>query len=120
MGNPVTHFEIAGKDAKSLSEFYSSLFGWSSNQDPSGIYGLDPTAENEVCGHILPTTDDMPVSNYVTIYIQVDDLQASLEKVESLGGKTCVPPQVIPGGIGSFAMFLDPSGNSVGLYQPQA
>ena len=119
MGNPVMHFEIAGKDAKSLSEFYCSLFDWNSSQNVSGIYGLDPASENEVCGHVLPTTDDMPVSNYVTFYVQVDDLQASLEKAESLGGKTCVPPQVIPGSMGSFAMFVDPSGNSIGLYQPE-
>ena len=121
MGNPVVHFEIVGKDAESLSEFYSSLFDWeAADQIPGGLYGLDPKAENEVCGHILPTTDDMPVSNYVSIYVQVDDLQASLDKAESLGGKTCVPPQVIPGDNGTFAMFLDPSGNCVGLYKPEA
>ena len=120
MGNPVVHFEIAGKDAESLGEFYSSLFDWKAAQDPSGIYGLDPAAENKVCGHVLPTTDEMPVSNYVTIYVQVDDLQKWLDKAESLGGKTCVPPTVIPGDVGSFAMFLDPSGNCIGLYKPEA
>ena len=121
MGNPVVHFEIAGKNAEPLREFYSSLFDWNSSQNPDGTYGLDPASENKVCGHIFPTTDDVPVpSNYVTIYVQVDDLQASLEKAENLGGKTCVPPQVIPGGMGSFAMFLDPSGNCIGLYQPAA
>ena len=117
MGNPVVHFEIAGKNSELLSEFYCSLFDWNSNQN-AGVIGLDPAAENEVCGHILPTTDDMP-SNYVTFYVQVDDLQKSLEKAENLGGKTCVSPQVIPGGMGSFAMFVDPSGNCVGLYQPK-
>ena len=54
----------------------------------------------------------------LTIYIQVDDLQASLEKAESLGGQTLVPPRPIPSGMGAFAMFLDPSGNCIGLYQP--
>ena len=119
MGNPVMYFEIAGKNAESLSKFYNSAFDWNTDQNPNGNYALDPESDRGIIGHLLPTTDDMP-ANYVTIYIQVDDLQASLEKVESLGGKTCVPPQVIPGGWGSFAMFLDPSGNSVGLYQPEA
>ena len=118
MGNPVMHFEIAGRDGESLSEFYCAAFGWNSSPGPSGVYELDPAAEHGIMGHILPTTDDMPSSNYVTVYIQVDDLQASLEKVENLGGKICVPPQVIPGDVGSFAMFLDPSGNCVGLYKP--
>ena len=119
MGNPVMHFEIAGRDGEALSKFYSAAFGWNSDPNPSGIYELDPAADQGIMGHILPTTDDMPSSNYVTVYIQVDNLQASLEKVENLGGKTCVPPQVIPGDMGSFAMFVDPSGNTVGLYQPK-
>lgn len=81
---------------------------------------MDPESENGVDGHIFSTTDDMCSDNGVTIYIQVEDLQASLDKAESLGGKTCVPPTVIPGGNGSFAMFLDPSGNCLGLYKPEA
>ena len=56
-------------------------------------------------------------SNGVTIYVQVDDLQASLEKAESHGGQTL--PRPIPSGMVSFAMFLDPSGNCIGLYQPK-
>ena len=39
----------------------------------------------------MQTTEDMP-PNYVSIYIQVDDIQACLDKAESLGGKTIVPP----------------------------
>ena len=120
MGNPVTLFVITGKNGESLSKFYSDSFGWNSSLDPSGNYEIDTAAEKGIMGYIRPITDDMPSSNYVTVYIQVDDLQASLEKVEKLGGKTTVPPQVLPGDIGSIAMFLDPSGNSVGLYQPKA
>lgn len=28
MGNPVTHFEIVGADAKALQAFYRDAFGW--------------------------------------------------------------------------------------------
>ena len=120
MSNPVMRFEIAGRDGEALSKFYSAAFDWNSNPKPSGIYELDPAVDQGIMGHILPTTDDMLSSNFVTVYIQVDDLQASLEKVENLGGKISVPPQVIPGDMGSFAMFVDPSGNTVGLYQAAA
>ena len=54
------------------------------------------------------------------IYVQVDDLQASLDKAERLGGTIYVPSKVIPGGNGAFAMLLDPSGNCIGLYKPEA
>ena len=49
--------------------------------------------------------------------ISVDDLEASAAKVVSNGGKILIPPQEIPEGMGSFAMFIDPSGNVIGLHQ---
>ncbi|MDE0686247.1 MAG: VOC family protein [Candidatus Poribacteria bacterium] len=119
MGNPVVHFEISGKDGEALSEFYRSAFGWNINYNTHGIYSVDPESENGVDGHIFTTTDDTCSTNGVTIYIEVDDLQATLEKAESIGGQTLVPPRAIPSGMGSFAMFLDPSGNCIGLYAPE-
>ena len=119
MGNPVVHFEISGKDGEKLSDFYRSIFGWNINYNTHGIYSVDAVLENGVDGHIFTTTDDTCSPNGVTIYIQVDDLHASLEKAESLGGQTLVPPRAIPSGVGAFAMFLDPSGNCIGLYAPE-
>ena len=119
MGNPVVHFEIAGKNTEELNDFYGSLFDWDIQKDNDGFYNIIPVPDLEqgICGHILPTTDEMSVSNFVSVYIQVDDLDASLEKVENHDGKTLVPPQPIPGSGSSFAMFLDPSGNCIGLYK---
>lgn len=117
MGNPVMNFEIAGSNGESLSEFYSSMFGWDiTYHNKLGFYTVDPVSKSGIDGYIQPTTNDMP-PNYITIYIEVDDLEASLEKAESLGGEVCVPPQVMPGDAGSYAMFLDPSGNRIGLYE---
>lgn len=47
-------------------------------------------------------------------YVQVDDPQAYLDKVESLGGKTVVPVTEIPNMV-TFALFTDPEGHMVGL-----
>ena len=54
--------------------------------------------------------------NYVMFYVGVDDLQASLDKAESLGGKTMVLPMPMPiqGGEGHIAVFVDPAGNTIG------
>jgi hypothetical protein len=51
----------------------------------------------------------------VVVYIGTDDIEASLAKVEKLGGKTVTPKSEIPG-MGWFALFTDPSGNLVGLF----
>jgi predicted enzyme related to lactoylglutathione lyase len=51
--------------------------------------------------------------NQVTFYIEVDDPQAYLDRVEEAGGKTLVPVTELP--MVTFARFADPQGNVVGL-----
>ncbi len=128
MGNPVLFFEIAGTDGELLRDFYRDLFdwtilpfGWETPHFPNDILAIDPTSppleDKGIKGHIYPLSDEMEFNNRVSIFIQVDDLQTFLEKIENNGGKILVTPQVLPDGMGSIAMFLDPSGNVVGLHQ---
>ena len=51
----------------------------------------------------------------VVVYIGTEDIDATLARIEALGGRTLVPKSEIPG-FGWFAHFADPSGNRVGLY----
>ena len=50
----------------------------------------------------------------VTFYIEANDLQACLDRAESLGGKTVMPVTEIPGFV-TIAHFADPDGNVIGL-----
>jgi predicted enzyme related to lactoylglutathione lyase len=50
----------------------------------------------------------------VTIYIQVDDPDAYLAKVNAAGGRTLMPTMNVTEGV-TIAMFADPSGNVMGL-----
>ncbi len=117
MANPVTIFEIAGKKEDSLCDFYSSLFGWNINQDEDCGNSVDTGTEEGINGHIVQTTEEMPITNHVTFYIEVNDINASAKKVESQGGKVIMGPMPVPEGEGIFAMFTDPSGNCLGLFQ---
>lgn len=129
MRNPVIFFEIAGKDGESLKDFYTSLFdewiilpfGWSTSHFPNDILAIDPTpaplTDEGIKGHIYPLPDESDFSNRISIFIQVEDLYATLNKIEKHGGKTLVKPQELPDSMGSIAMFSDPSGNVIGLYQ---
>ena len=51
---------------------------------------------------------------YVTFYIQVDDMRAALDRIESLGGETVMDVTTIPGMV-TMAQFRDLEGNLVGL-----
>ncbi|MFK4084947.1 VOC family protein [Kribbella sp. NPDC020789] len=115
MTNPVIHFEIGGRDLAASGQFYRDLFGW--ELQPSGPeYQLVPPGENGIGGGLLQTHGDIPP--YLTVYVAVADLEATLERAASLGGKPVVVPTAIPG-IGRFAMFADLDGNVVGLLEQQ-
>ena len=43
MPNPVIHWEITGKDASKLRQFYADLFGWDVNANNPMNYGLVDT-----------------------------------------------------------------------------
>jgi predicted enzyme related to lactoylglutathione lyase len=110
----ITHFEIIGKDSKRLRDFYATLFHWKMNvqQMGSGEYCLVETGQFPNGG----ITEAMPGgrSNAVTIFVGVDDLDATLKQAVAMGGKISMPPTEVPGVV-TFAMFEDPSGNVIGL-----
>ncbi|MFQ5499869.1 MAG: VOC family protein [Candidatus Zixiibacteriota bacterium] len=117
MAQPVVHFEICGKDGNKSREFYTGLFDWQFQLFGDADYGIvGPAAEKSIGGGVGCTPPG--VEPYVTIYVQVDDLQAYLDKAESLGGKTVLPPTPIPG-VGHFAFLGDPEGVCIGLFKPQ-
>lgn len=121
MGNPVVHFEIAGPDGPALQRFYRDLFDWNveAQGEEFGFYGIVQWNEGGIGGGIIQTQEGMP-SNYVTAYIQVDDLQATLDKIAAAGGASLMPPMEIDPSVGSVAMFTDPANNCMGLYSQPA
>jgi predicted enzyme related to lactoylglutathione lyase len=114
MGQPVVHFEIGCRDTARTADFFARLFGWQMNaMGPAAM--IDTKAGTGIQGHIASLGHEP--HNYTTFYVQVDDVQAYLDKVAALGGKTIVPPMAIP--TGTFAWFADPEGNTIGLWKPQ-
>lgn len=111
--NPVVHFEVLGRDASALRRFYSDAFGWTLGP-PDGSpmeYSMVTAGEGGIAGGIGKTPEG---PGHVTFYVGVADLEASLQQVEKLGGRTVQPPVQVPDGV-SFALFTDPEGHVVGL-----
>ena len=83
------------------------------------ISGLDPASLTSLTAEAVPghiTALGHEPHQFTHFYVQVDDIPATLAKVDSLGGKTIVPPVTIPNG--TFAWFADPEGNTIGLWTP--
>lgn len=112
MGNPVTHFEIVGADPTALQAFYRDAFGW--DVVPAGpTYAMVlPRARDGINGGVGAAPEGGP--SRVTVYIEVDDLQAALERIEGLGGSTIAARLDVPNGP-SIALFGDPEGHVIGL-----
>lgn len=113
MPNPVVHFEINGKDGKKLQNFYATLFEWHVDANNPMNYGMVDTHAGGINGGVVQADQAG-----VAVFVEVDDLQAYLNKVERLGGKTVMPITVIPDMV-TLAMFSDPEGNIVGLVKSE-
>jgi predicted enzyme related to lactoylglutathione lyase len=107
------HWEIGGRDLDTLADFYQKLFGWQPTSFDHDYRLVE--VEGGVGGGLMRCRDDMPA--YVTIYIAVDDLDATLAAAKDLGGTPLLPPTPIPG-VGAFALFQDPEGNTIGILHP--
>ncbi|MDP9380000.1 MAG: VOC family protein [Chloroflexota bacterium] len=118
MSNPVSWFEIIGTDAIKLQKFYGDVFNWKLSP-PMPEMGNYSTLDNEgrgINGGIGGGGEEDGGGSRVTIYIEVDDPQAYLDKVTQAGGKTLMPVTHVMEGV-TIAMFADPEGHVIGLLQ---
>ena len=114
MADPVVHFEVVGQDGEALRSFYGDLFGWKIEGASEEVdYGLVAAPKGGIAGGIGSAPSG---GGHVTFYVQVGDLQAALDKAESLGGKTVMPPSEVPGGT-KIALFADPEEHVIGLIE---
>jgi predicted enzyme related to lactoylglutathione lyase len=113
MSNAVIHWVIGGHEGEKLAWFYGELFGWTPEPAGEGYWLVPPSAPG-IGGGLLQA--DEPVPPHVTIYVQVHDLESTLEHASLLGGKVVKEPEPIPS-IGRFALFEDLEGNIIGLLE---
>jgi uncharacterized protein len=125
--NPVVHFEMPAEDRKRMTDFYTKVFGWKTEQlgEDMGNYVLATTTESDengpkkpgaINGGFFQKTDDKP-AQYPSVVIAVDDIKEQMMNVGKLGGKVLGEPMDIPG-IGLYVSFFDTEGNRVGMIQP--
>ena len=113
--HPIVHIELSTRDREADATFYNKLFGWEFKHFPEMNY-VTFTAEGGPGGGLNPINDNYPAGT-VVFYVETDDIKATLEKVEKLGGKSLMPPQEVPD-VGWISLFQDLTGNMIGLLQP--
>ena len=119
MGSAIVHFEIRSSDAEGGREFYQDLFGWSFIEAPDdhvdGYTYIDSGSDRAtIHGGMSDLQGGTPM---VTVYAEVDDIEASLARAVELGGVVVQPATRVPGV--TIGLFADPQGNVVGVAQPR-
>jgi uncharacterized protein len=117
MPNPVTWFEIMGKDSARLHRFYREVFAWK----------MSPPVKEMGNYSMLGMSDAKPGIGggigegdaRVSIYVEVTDIEGALRKAVAAGatqlmGVTTVTPTT------TIAMLTDPAGNTFGLLKAQS
>ena len=123
MANTLDWMEIRTKDIVRAAKFFEDLFGWKVNRQLTAegteywIFdtGGEARAENLRRGAfwLRPGAD-----SGVVMYVLVEDIDATLQRVVALGGKVVSPktsegPRV-------YAYFADPDGTVWGLWEESA
>ncbi|MBX3471211.1 MAG: VOC family protein [Planctomycetes bacterium] len=110
----IVHIEFTTPDLAKAKAFYGELFGWEFQPfQPTEWYFQTPKGWGP-CGCVIqgPAAGDARTM----LYVNVDDIPATLARALDLGAKTIKDKTEIPGGHGWFAQLQAPDGNVWGIY----
>ena len=117
VANAPAWIDLSSKDPAGSKDFYSKLFGWSIDEPraDAGGYMLAKQGGKDVAG-VGPTQDPNQPTAWA-IYIGTRDADATAKKVEAAGGKVIAPAFDVFDQ-GRMAVFQDPSGAFISVWQP--
>lgn len=113
--------DLGTTDLDAAEVFYSGLFGWESQRQPTGegmVYSMQSIGGKSVAG-IYPQLPDQREAGYPPhwlTYITVDDVDVVTSNVESAGGKVFDAPFDVME-VGRMSIIADPTGAVVALWQ---
>ena len=110
-GTPVW-YELMTRDPDVAQNFYERVMGWKFEAMPGKLdldYRIASTKDKTVAGVMRTPEHAQHMPNMWFVYIGVEDVDASAEKVKSLGGRVDIEPTDISG-VGRFAFCTDPQG----------
>jgi uncharacterized protein len=110
--------DLGTPDIAKASAFYSALFGWTVQQGPpeAGGYSIAELRGRPVAGIGPQQNPGPPV--WAT-YVNVDDADKVVALVAGAGGTVFVAPMDVMD-VGRMAVFADPAGAVIGVWQPKS
>jgi len=111
----ITHLDLPSDDLGRARAFYEGLFGWKIQGMPEfPDYEMFQSGPDGVGGGIGLRGETAP--NAPRIYVSVDSIDATLAKLEGLGGDVVVEKTEVPG-MGWYAAIHDSEGSDIGIWE---
>ncbi len=120
MANPFVHVELSSNDVGAAKTFYGKLFDWKLEDIPMGpdmSYTMINVGDGKGGGMMKNMIPGAP--SFWLAYVQVDDIEASTRKAESLGAKVMKEVTEVMDA-GWLSVIVDPTGAALGLWKPKA
>jgi len=114
-------YDLMTSDTGAAQAFYGPVVGWNAHDasQPGAPYTLMLAGETQVAG-VMPMHEAAGGAKPVWRgYVEVDDVDASADRVATLGGSVHRPPADIPH-VGRFAVVADPQGAIFLLFKGSA
>jgi len=114
--------DLATTDLPGAKAFYSALFGWSFDDQPTDdagqTYTMITRGERALAGMMQQPREqvDMGLPPMWNTYITTADMSATIAKVEAAGGSVMAPPFDVMDA-GRMAVIVDPAGAVVCLWE---
>jgi len=112
MSSSLCYFYVPAVNKEAAEKFYGSLFGWtfSPGRDNHGVKIDDVNPAGAIRG------DQSAAMNSVQAFFQVENIDATINKLRQLGG--LADDVVDDGPSGRHALCRDDQGTSFNLWQP--
>ncbi len=104
--------ELLTTDPEAAKRFYRELFNWVTEEmamQEGGNYTVVKVGGKEVGGMMQMPPEAGNAPPHWGAYVTVDNVDATVEKAQQLGGSVIVPPRDIPE-VGRFSVLQDPQG----------
>jgi predicted enzyme related to lactoylglutathione lyase len=119
--NGPSYFEIQADDPKRAIEFYSAVFGWTFTRVDGLPIEYWRIETDGLRGGLLPRPAKAPAleqgTNAFVCSMEVANFDAISKKISDSGGRIALPKFAVAG-VCWQGYFVDPEGNTFGLFQP--
>jgi predicted enzyme related to lactoylglutathione lyase len=109
--------DVMSSDIDTARAFYEALFGWTS-EDAGEEFGhyINFSRDGEMIAGGMANTPEMETPDAWSVYLAVADAEATQEQAVAAGATVAVPAMAV-GELGVMAVFQDPGGAFIGVWQ---